>query len=182
MKSLYYKNKNQGFTLLFAALVVTILMSIGFTISNITLAQLILSSSGRESQFAFYNADSGLECALYYEYNGTSTTGGPVFPRNNSDDTTAVNNIKCNSVSSSNISIVSSGTSATTTFDINPADNNCNKTLPLVSFHVQVSKTATTTSGGFVGSSVYIQSRGYNTCDSASPKRVERGIYARFVD
>ena len=36
------------------------------SIYNITLKELILSSYGRNSQFAFYAADTGLECALYW--------------------------------------------------------------------------------------------------------------------
>jgi len=174
--------KNKGFTLLFASLVVTILMSIGFTISNITLAQLILSSSGRESQFAFYNADSGLECALYYEYNATSTTGGPFFPRNSGDTVPVPSSMQCNGMNPTSISTIPGSESATTTFEINLGVG-CDKTKP--SFSVQIAKTATTTGAVppfFQGSNVYIQSRGYNTCDTSSPKRVERGIYARFID
>ena len=169
----------KGFTLLFASLVVSILLSIGLTISSITFAQLTLSSSGRESQFAFYNADTGVECALYYEYKGTNGNGGPFFPRNNTDSLTSP--ITCNG-SSVNVSFVGTPTltSATTTFSINPASAGClTRTQP--SYTVTVAKTASS-SGNNNFTSVTVQSRGYNTCDTTSPKRVERGLYANLSD
>ena len=58
----------RGFTLLVAVLIGGILLSLGFAIFNIVSKELVLSSSGRESQFALYAADSGVECALYWDY------------------------------------------------------------------------------------------------------------------
>ncbi|MBL7045639.1 MAG: hypothetical protein ISR99_01215 [Parcubacteria group bacterium] len=61
-----FKIKNKGFTLLLAVLVSSLLLSIGLGIFNITIKEVLLSSIGRESQFAFYAADTGIECALYW--------------------------------------------------------------------------------------------------------------------
>ncbi|HXK39131.1 MAG TPA: hypothetical protein VJ043_03525 [Candidatus Paceibacterota bacterium] len=73
----YELRTNRGFTLLLAALVASITLAIGVSIFEITQKQVILSSLGRDSQFAFYTADTGAECALYYDvrhgYFGTST-------------------------------------------------------------------------------------------------------------
>jgi len=183
----YFKSKkNTGFTLLFSSLVVSILMSIGFTISNITLSQLLLSSSGRESQFAFYNADTGVECAMYYEYRVSHSTGGSFFPPNSGTPPNTVDSFTCNGVTASVISIIMSPdlSSATTTFSINHADpadpTICDKTKP--SFKVLVSKTPASAPAPVGATSVYVQSRGYNTCDASNPKRVERGLYAKFTD
>ncbi|MEK7075414.1 MAG: pilus assembly PilX N-terminal domain-containing protein [Patescibacteria group bacterium] len=70
MKQENKKTKKQkskkGFTLLMATVISSLLLSIGISIYNITLKELILSSYGRNSQFAFYAADTGLECALYW--------------------------------------------------------------------------------------------------------------------
>ncbi|MBI2618266.1 hypothetical protein HYW58_02325, partial [Candidatus Kaiserbacteria bacterium] len=70
------KNKDGGFTLLIAVLVAGVLLAIGLAIFNIAIKELLLSSSGRDSQFAFYAADSGTECALFWEQkqNGFSTS------------------------------------------------------------------------------------------------------------
>ncbi len=40
---------------------------IGFGIFSIATRETILSSTSREAQFAFYAADAGVECALYYQ-------------------------------------------------------------------------------------------------------------------
>lgn len=59
--------RSAGFTILFAVLVASLLLSIGLAIFNIALKEIILSSTARESQYAFYAADSGIECALYFD-------------------------------------------------------------------------------------------------------------------
>ncbi|MDO8481501.1 MAG: hypothetical protein Q7S75_00240 [bacterium] len=68
---------SRGFTLLLASLVASITLAFGLSIFAITQKQIILSSIGRDSQFAFYTADTGAECALYWDirhaYFGTST-------------------------------------------------------------------------------------------------------------
>jgi hypothetical protein len=60
-----------------AALVSSIVLSLGSSIFVIAQKQIMLSSLGRDSQFAFYAADTGAECALYwdvrYDAFGTST-------------------------------------------------------------------------------------------------------------
>ncbi|HEY4522329.1 MAG TPA: hypothetical protein VJH91_01680 [Candidatus Paceibacterota bacterium] len=66
MKNTSLKSK-RGFTLLLAALVATIVLALASSIFTIAQKQLILSSIGRDSQFAFYAADTGAECALYYD-------------------------------------------------------------------------------------------------------------------
>lgn len=56
-----------GFTLFIALIVSSLLLAIGFSLSTIILKQLVFSNSGKESQLAFYAADSGAECALYWD-------------------------------------------------------------------------------------------------------------------
>lgn len=56
-----------GFTLFIAMIVSSLLLAIGFSLSTIILKQLVFSNSGKESQLAFYAADSGAECALYWD-------------------------------------------------------------------------------------------------------------------
>lgn len=61
-----------GYALLFAILVSSILLSAGLGISNIIYKELLLSAIGKQSTIAFYAADTGAECALYWEKNSTS--------------------------------------------------------------------------------------------------------------
>jgi len=58
---------NEGFVLIFSVIISSILLSVGLAMFSIALKELILSSSGRESQFAFYAADSASECAVYWD-------------------------------------------------------------------------------------------------------------------
>ncbi|OGG45217.1 hypothetical protein A2673_02375 [Candidatus Kaiserbacteria bacterium RIFCSPHIGHO2_01_FULL_50_13] len=67
----------RGFTLLLTALVSAIVVSLGISIFSLSQKEIILSSIGRESQFAFYAADSSAECALYLDIRHASFGSTP---------------------------------------------------------------------------------------------------------
>jgi hypothetical protein len=83
----YKSNTNiydtKGFAMLFTVLVVSLMLSIGIGISNITYKQTILSSLAKDSQIAFYQADGGVECGMYHDVTlgyfpfGTATQDAP---------------------------------------------------------------------------------------------------------
>lgn len=56
-----------GFTILLAALIASLVLALGISVFTIAQKQLILSSIGRNSQYAFYAADTAAECALYWD-------------------------------------------------------------------------------------------------------------------
>lgn len=60
----YYNNRSRGYTLLFAVIVSVLVLSIAAFILSVSRKQAILSSSARDSVYAFYAADSALECAV----------------------------------------------------------------------------------------------------------------------
>lgn len=60
--------QQRGFTLLLAALIASIVLALGASIFSIAQKQITLSSIGRNSQFAFYVADTIAECALYWDF------------------------------------------------------------------------------------------------------------------
>src|SRR3989344_9104655 len=70
-------NSSPGFTLLLATLIASIVVALGISIFRLSQKEITLSSIGRESQFAFYAADSSSECALYWDvqhgYFGSTT-------------------------------------------------------------------------------------------------------------
>src|ERR1700733_8237439 len=68
VKKIYPQDK--GFTLLFAVLVSSLILAIGLSVANLTIKEIQLSGTGRASQFAFYAADTGSECALYWDIKG----------------------------------------------------------------------------------------------------------------
>lgn len=67
--------KNGGFAMLFTVLIVSLILSISLGISNITLKQTILSSLAKDSQIAFYQADTAVECGMYYDVADTFPLG-----------------------------------------------------------------------------------------------------------
>ncbi len=83
-----------GFTLLLAALVASIVLSLGSSIFTIARKQVTLSSLGRDSQYAFYAADTIAECALYHDVRfgwfATSTLSPQPTPAVQCDNMTAV--------------------------------------------------------------------------------------------
>ena len=86
MKHLHTLKRQRGFTLLLAALVASITLALGSAIFEIAQKEVTLSSVGRDSQYAFYAADTGAECALYWDmrfnFFGTSTPSvNPPDPR-----------------------------------------------------------------------------------------------------
>lgn len=64
--------------MLIAALVSSIVLALGTSIYEIATKQVALSSIGRDSQFAFYAADTAAECALYWDFRfGYFATSSP---------------------------------------------------------------------------------------------------------
>jgi len=179
MKSKFYNfidNKQKGFAMLFAVLVSSVLLSIGLSIFNLTVKELILSSSGRESQFSFYAADTGAECALYWDTKGTyifatsssSGTPSPVTP----DCAGNMFNVRPTTPNLNGPVTFSGPSTATTLFSLNiPAST------PKFCAIVTVTKLDT---GGII--STTIDSRGYNTpcSDTTNPNRVERALKVTY--
>ena len=59
--------RKRGFTLLFAALTASLILAVSLSILSISLRESQLSGVARDSQFAFYAADAGVECVLYWD-------------------------------------------------------------------------------------------------------------------
>ncbi len=65
--NLIQPSSQRGFALLVAIVLSTVAVSITLALTSIAYKGLLLSSSARESQYAFYAADTALECALYWD-------------------------------------------------------------------------------------------------------------------
>lgn len=73
--------KNKGFVILFSMLISSLILLITAGIFNVVQKDVVLSSYARESQRAFYAADSALECALYSDLIGVRLDGSSSTPR-----------------------------------------------------------------------------------------------------
>jgi hypothetical protein len=81
-----YQNNNKrkkhmktqpAFTLLIASLIGSILLTLAIFMISIAQKEVLLSTLGRDSQYAFYAADAGAECALFWDFRGGFDPGTP---------------------------------------------------------------------------------------------------------
>jgi len=61
------QSRNAGFALLYAVIVIAVLSSLGSVLSNLLVRESNLSATSRQSSRAYYSADAGQECALYWD-------------------------------------------------------------------------------------------------------------------
>ncbi|MFA5841959.1 MAG: hypothetical protein WC835_03310 [Candidatus Paceibacterota bacterium] len=168
-----------GFVVLFSLLVSSIVVTISFGLLMIALKEIVLSSTGRESQFGFYAADAGAECALYWDIKGSG--GVSIFPTS-TQSTPPSSGVICGQLADASPQDITqarlgegnffqawdlsnrTASAATTTFYLSVVSGKaCSK--------VEVSKNANNTK---------IQAYGYNTCDFTSQRVIERGIRVTY--
>ncbi len=162
--------KQKGFTILFAVLVSSIILALGLGIVAITMKEVRLSGTGRDSQLAFYAADSGAECAFYWDLKGDYF----------STSTANISEVICNNQQFTNTSDspayswgggVDSQGVGTTSFTMYMVKGDASKSCAVVSIakYLEAGNTKTV-----------IDSRGYNTCDVNNQRRLERGYQIRY--
>jgi hypothetical protein len=61
------KSSRSGFVILFAIMLSSIVLAIALGVSNIALKEINFSTSAKDTNDAFFAADTGAECALYYD-------------------------------------------------------------------------------------------------------------------
>ncbi len=59
-------NNQKGFALLMSLIVVGVVVSVGLTILDLSIKQLMLSSNSKDSEIALHAANAGLECVQYW--------------------------------------------------------------------------------------------------------------------
>lgn len=111
--------KKRGVTLLLAIFISALALSIGLGIFTIIFGELGISGTSKESLEALYAADSGIECALFWDI------------KQQAFSTSTSNNISCAGNS------FSVGGSSLSVFDLNFSNNTC--------AHVRLQKTGSET-------------------------------------
>lgn len=187
------KSNKKGFTLLFSILVSIMVLAVGASIINISLKQVILSSSGRESQYAFYAANTGIECALFWDLNGlflenNSTSIQYVFPPPGENNLRITNTegIQCagrNITDSWDIAnpnrTVFKITISSDIIDVGKVEY-CAEVIveKEISPNINNGSNENSDQGSVITT---ITSKGYNTCDIKNDKRaVERGLVLQY--
>ncbi|MDB5255146.1 MAG: seg [Candidatus Nomurabacteria bacterium] len=149
--------KDKGFAMLFTVLVISVILSIALGISDLTFKQTLLSNSAKNSQLAFYQADSGVECAMYYDLTLGQLSHGTVLAD-------APQQITCGGNTASLVS--SQSTTDYFVYQEDIANNNpC--------YSIIFDKTYATSQKDVVSS------RGFSTCQ-ANPQQVERGLSVSY--
>ncbi|MBI4121235.1 MAG: hypothetical protein HY457_03200 [Parcubacteria group bacterium] len=150
-----------GYTLLLAVLLSSILLAVALGLLSIIEKGITLSAAGRDSQFAFYAADGGGECALLWDIRFPGF-GESVFATSTLSSPPS-SGVLCNGqdIASSWTIYDQTVTSAKTSFRLTLTNDACATVL--------VEKEAS-------GSVTQITTSGFNTCDETYPRRVERTI------
>lgn len=168
MKSFLTKN-SRGFTVFFAILVASLALAIGLAIYDLTVRELKLSTTATQSQYAIYAADTGAECALYWDtkYQGNKSAFGTstasVWPA-------AGSGIFCNQQDIVAIpwTVVKIANAATTTFVIQVSAQS--QSITTTCAKVEVGKYTSATGLPYTN----IVSHGYNTCIPGARDPLER--------
>jgi hypothetical protein len=155
---------------------------ISFVIVNVALKQLIISNAYQASQYAFYMADSGVECALFWDLKNpnisafaTSTTGS--ITCNNQAVTDGTESMLPTWSFICNGQNITAGPSSVIGGPSSVKTGGCGVSIFSINFGnscaiVMVTKNADGTTK--------IDSRGYNTCTPGSLRRYERGITTTY--
>ena len=81
MKIFNQIKNNRGFVILFAVTLASILLTISLGVSNIALREIKFSTSAKDTNDAFFAADTGTECALFNDKPPTRfPVAGPATP------------------------------------------------------------------------------------------------------
>lgn len=171
------KIKNpRGFTIFFAMLVGGLALSVGIAIYDLAVRELDLSGTATQSQYAIYAADTGAECALYWDFKcslGACTTNGAANSAfaTSTQMVSPVSGVMCHgqdiaaawtAAEYPQATAVAATTTFTVTFTPQPY-------CVIVTVAKYGSPTKTT-----------ITSRGYNTCQAGGVARLERALQISY--
>lgn len=191
---------NKGFTIFFAMLVGSLALAVGLAIYDLTVREIDLSAAASQSQYAIYAADTGVECALYWDSKYAPPVGGSPSTFGTSSASTwgtggncngtniavsgppaidlsryaAANDPLSNCLDSAHWCMAKAAAAATTTFSVNIPNNDAIRPQTYCAV-VQVGKA---TIAGVLHTIVI--SRGYNNCNLSGAARLERTLRVTY--
>lgn len=165
-------------------LVGSLALAVGLAIYDLTVRELQLSGAATQSQYAIYAADTGAECALYWDTKCTlggcvlgsafatsSNTNGGTFP--------PASGVVCNGQDISSAAHTagtwptsSTASTATSSFFMYVSSQSLSSATTTCAV-VYVSKSGTP-------SQTLIVSHGYNTCTPGAPEQLERVLQVSY--
>ncbi|MEY2672023.1 MAG: hypothetical protein RL687_440 [Candidatus Parcubacteria bacterium] len=155
------QNKNithsqKGYAILYTVVIISIIMTISIGLSNAVNKQLILSSVARDSQSAFYQADTAIECALLIQFTYAPYVTDDNFDCGLKTDGTGITLTAIEDSASPGVFRIK---------DDSITSGPC--------FEIYVDERTPSPNK-------LIRASGYNECNPTSPKRVERSFEVRY--
>ncbi len=160
---MHTQQSSRGFALLVAIIFTAVILAVSLALLDISYKQILLASAAKQSQYAFYNADSALECALEQD----SFVPSGQTPRFDFTSGATSGNFTCEGQNITYFYPTNGGNPRTGTFNVT-----CNATATTYNAQVVVYKLPT--------GATYFYSNGFNNCNTNDPFRVERGIKASY--
>lgn len=158
MKNRFSKPKySGGYAVIFSVVVISVVVVVTLATSSLVQKELELSSIGQQSMEAFFAADAGIECALYWDISRRDYHNA--FGRNDGGAVSGIRNISCEGRT---VTPTETG-SGVYEFAIEPSG---------VDYWYEVTLTVD-------GTDTTVKSNGYNTRTPGSG-RVERGLEVRY--
>ncbi len=148
--------KQRGFTLLIAVVLTSVLLSVGLALLDISYKQIMLSSTARQSQYAFYAADSAIECALFWDQKRNAFQYGA-----------SPTPIRCANTQITVTSTTTSGYKESGFYT--PCINNTQAKVTVYKYQAGGSDTCN-------GGTTCIYADGFNSCNVSDARRIERGL------
>lgn len=166
-KKQYFKTNN-GYAMLFTVVVVSIVATIAMGLSGSAYKQVVLSAVAKDSQSAFYQSDTAVECALYADFK----LGGPVASTKLSSGSWKCG--KDNSLPWKDVTLYLDTQIVTeSNYGFLPfSPDSAGSVVRSSCFEFDVNKSDPT--------KTVVKARGYNNCDKRDPKTVEREIEVNY--
>ena len=173
--------KKRGFTIFFAVLVASLALAVGLSIYDILVRELALSQTATQSQYAIYAADTGAECALYWDAKYTNASNN-----NNGGSNSAFATSSFSTILPSGSLLWCNGSDISTVWTfpappVNPAAGAATTSFQILTGPSAASPCALVTVAK-VGnpSQTTVVSHGYNTCSSTGIVRLERALQVSY--
>ena len=164
------RERSGGFVLLFAVTLSAILLSIALGVSNITFRELKFSTNARDTNNAFFAADTGAECAEYYDGAGRDKF---LFSLSSSQTFNCAGEIITATKPASPLFCGGGNSSSCWVWDFEIASGDLCAT-------VEIGKQRPNPTDPYAITATTIVSKGYSTCSSSNSNRVEREIYVNY--
>jgi hypothetical protein len=167
MINYFRKNKTQkGYAILFTVIIVSAISVITAGLTNAAYKQLILSSLAKDSQSAFYQADTASDCALYADRVIASLPQpNLILPTIGAGGTSTW------TCGGSNLTLAQVGTGYTIYPTVGTGTTPC--------FRIDVTKDGATNPGL---TNTKISAKGYNICNKMNLRTVEREIEINYQE